>query len=131
VTLLPRKVKRPERTARKKKAATLGNAVECRTVRQVDFRNLVYPMSEPRFTNGTTLALKVVNGRYEEPHPITTMSFLYFDVRDVLFGHLTGTSAEDAAIAARYGSTTGNFYVTDTYVFGCVGGVPKLQATLT
>jgi hypothetical protein len=114
--------------------AALGNtgglaAVACGSVRQVDFKSLVYPVSEPRFTNGKTLKLKVSDGRYEEPH--TAMSFFYLDVREVLFGRLTHSRAEDAAVVARYGSTTGNFYVTDTYVFSCVGGAPKLRAILT
>src|SRR5262249_49922265 len=75
-----------------------------------------------------TLNLKVVNGRYEEPH--TNMSFLYFDVRDVVFGRLSQNEVEAAAVSARYGSTTGNYYVTDTYVFGCAGGLLQLRAIL-
>ena len=103
----------------------------CRNVREIDFRNRVYPLNEPRFTKGQELRLRVVDGRYEEPHSPPTQGFLYFEVGDSAFGDLTGDGVEDAAVVAIYGSNSGNFHVTDTYMFSCVRGTPTLVGTLT
>jgi hypothetical protein len=51
---------------------------------------------------------------------------LYFDIADVVFGDLTGDGKDEAAVVAIYGSNLGSFLLTDTYVFGCVGGKVKL-----
>src|SRR4051812_22967408 len=89
----------------------------CTSVRAFDFRNFVYPLNEPRFTNGKVLRLKVVDGRYDEVRPPEGVyGALYFNVDDVAFGDLTGDRVEDAAIVGIYGSNSGNFHVTDTYV---------------
>jgi len=105
--------------------------VPCNNVRGIDFRNLVYPLNEPRFTGGQVLRVRVVDGRYEEPHAPGFQGFLYFEVGNVAFGDLTGDGVEDAAVVATYGSSSGNFHVTDTYVFSCARGTPTLVGTLT
>jgi hypothetical protein len=102
----------------------------CRDVRGIDFKNLVYPLSEPRFTNGRVLQLRVIDGRYEEPHRQGYQGFLYLDIADVAYGDLTG-DAIDAAVVAKYGSNSGNFHVTDTYVFRCFRERPTLVGVLT
>jgi hypothetical protein len=105
--------------------------VHCTNVREIDFRNRVYPLNEPRFTKGKELRLRVVDGRYEEPHSPPTQGFLYFAVGDVAFGDLTGDGVEDAAVVATYGSNSGNFHVTDIYIFSCVRGSLTLTGILT
>jgi hypothetical protein len=94
----------------------------CPNIRNVDFRNHTYPLRERGFTQGTE-RLYVTNGRYEEPHdnPIS-VSFLYFEIVNVAFGDLNGDGKNEAAVTAVYGSNSGSFYLTDTYVFGCVDG---------
>jgi len=102
----------------------------CSSVREVDFRNRVYPLNETGFTEGTEW-LHVTKGRYEAPHEIPlNLSFLYFDVVDVAFGDLTGDLKEEAAVVALYGSNSGSFHLTDTYIFSCVGAKVKLIGIL-
>lgn len=101
----------------------------CRSVRQADFRNLIYPLNESGFTNGTKW-LRVIKGRYEDREIPTSVSCLYFQVTDVAFGDLTGVAKDEAAVVAIYGSNSGSFYLTDTYVFGCVAGRIKLIGIL-
>lgn len=102
----------------------------CPNIRKVDFRNHTYPLRERGFTQGTE-QLRVTNGRYEEPHdnPIS-LSFLYFQIVNVAFGDLNGDGKDEAAATAIYGSNSGSFYLTDTYVFGCVDGRIKLVGIL-
>gem|GEM_PF-5648327 len=102
----------------------------CSNIRKVDFRNHTYPLRERGFTQGTE-RLRVTNGRYEEPHdnPIS-LSFLYFQIVNVAFGDLNGDGQDEAAATAIYGSNSGSFYLTDTYVFGCVDGRIKLVRIL-
>jgi hypothetical protein len=92
----------------------------CANIRRVDFRNRTYPLRENGFTQGTEW-LHVKNGSYEEPHenPIS-VSFLYFQIVGVAFGDLNRDGKEEAVATAIYGSNSGSFYLTDTYVFGCV-----------
>jgi hypothetical protein len=96
----------------------------------VDFRNHAYPLHERGFTQGTAW-LRVTNGRYEEPHenPLS-LSFLYFQIVNVSFGDLNGDGKDEAVVAAIYGSNSGSFYLTDTYVFGCVAGRIKVIGIL-
>jgi hypothetical protein len=103
---------------------------KCSDVREVDFKNRSYPLHEYGFTKGTRW-LRVTNGRYEEPHdnPLN-LAFLYFQVSDVVFGGLTGDKDEEAAVVALYGSNSGSFYLTDTYIFSCVAGKVKLIGIL-
>jgi hypothetical protein len=103
---------------------------KCISVRRPDFRNRAYPLNERGFTEGTRW-LRVKNGRYEEPHenpPI--VAYLYFQIAGISFRDLTGDGIEDAAVVAIYGSASGNFYLTDTYIFSCVAGEIKLIGIL-
>ena len=92
----------------------------CPNIRTVDFQNRTYPLREDGFTQRTEW-LRVVNGRYEEPHenPMS-LSFLYFQIVKVAFGDLSGDGKDEAAATAIYGSNSGSFFLTDTYVFRCV-----------
>jgi hypothetical protein len=112
-------------------AAAAQPVQRCETARSIDFKNLVYPLEEPRFTNGQTFPLRVVDGRYEEPHRPGYQGFFYLNVGDVVFGDVTGDGVEEAAVVAQYGSNSGNFRVTDAYVFQCQQGTPVLLAMLT
>jgi hypothetical protein len=40
-------------------AAAAQPVQRCETARSIDFKNLVYPLEEPRFTNGQTFPLRV------------------------------------------------------------------------
>ena len=111
-------------------AAALA-ATPCRTVRDIDFRNFTYPLREDRFTSGEVWQLKVVNGRFESPHPPSVWAFFYFLVGTVVFGDLTGEGREHAVVPTGYGSTSGNFSVTDIYVFACEDGLTRLESILT
>src|SRR6266699_3144976 len=65
--------------------AARGN---CSNIRKVDFRNHIYPLREPGFTHGTKL-LRVINGRYEEPHDNPpNLAFLDFEIVGIAFGDL-------------------------------------------
>ncbi len=110
---------------------TAQRVQRCRDARGIDVKNLVYPLNEPRFTNGRVLQPMVIDGRYEDPHRQGYQGFLYLDIVDVAFGDLTGDEVEDAAVVAKYGSNSGNFHVTDTYVFRCSRGKPSLVSILT
>lgn len=92
---------------------------DCPNIRKVDFRNRPYPLHENGFTQGTEW-LRVRKGRFEEPHENPIVSFLYFQIVRVSFGDLNGDRRDEAAVTAIYGSNSGSFYLTDTYVFGCV-----------
>ena len=100
------------------------------SVRRIDLRNQTYPLRESGFTQGTEW-LHVTNGRYEAPHenPIS-LSFLYFQIVTVAFGDLNRDGQDEAAVTAIYGSNSGSFYMTDTYVFGCVRDRVKLLGIL-
>ena len=98
---------------------------KCRNIQNVDFRNRVYPLNEYGFTEGTKL-LRVSKGRYEDRSEPTSLAFLYFEIADVVFGDLTSDGKDEAAVVAIYGSNSGSFFLTDTYVFGCAGGRIKL-----
>ena len=82
--------------------------------------NRLYPPNEFGFTTGMEW-LRVTNGRYEDREDPSSLSFLYFEVMDVGFGDLTGDGREEAAVVAIYGSNSGSFFRTDTYIFSCVG----------
>jgi hypothetical protein len=103
---------------------------DCSNIRRVDFRDHTYPLRENGFTQGTEW-LHVKNGRYEEPHenPIS-VSFLYFQIVGVAFGDLNRDGKEEAAATAIYGSASGSFHLTDTYVFGCVRNKIRLIGIL-
>jgi hypothetical protein len=75
------------------------------------------------------LPVKII-GRYEDRSEPTSLAFLYLEIVDVAYGDLTGDSAEEAAVTAIYGSNSGSFFLTDTYIFGCVGGKIKLIGIL-
>lgn len=98
---------------------------KCRNIRNVDFRNRAYSLNESGFTESRKW-LRVSKGRYEDRSVLTSLSFLYFEIADVVFGDLTGDGKDEAAVVAIYGSNSGSFFLTDTYVFGCVGGNVKL-----
>ena len=98
---------------------------KCFNIRNVNFGNRVYPLNESGFTEKTKW-LRVSKGRYEDHSIPTSLSFLYFEVADVIFGDLTGDGKDEAAVVAIYGSNSGSFFLTDTYVFGCIGGKVKL-----
>jgi hypothetical protein len=111
-------------------ATSVAASPKCLSVRQVDFKNRVYPLNEYGFTQGTEW-LRVSRGRYEEPHENPpSVSFLYFEVVDIVFGDLTGDGREDAAVVTNYGSNSGSFALTDTYIFSCVSGRVKLIGIL-
>ena len=101
----------------------------CSNIRKVDFRNHTYALRESGFTEGTWL--HVTNGRYEEPHenPVS-VSFLYFQIVNIAFGDLNDDGKDEAAATAIYGSNSGSFYLTDTYVFGCVREKTRLIGIL-
>ena len=101
----------------------------CRNVREADFKDLAYPLNEPGFTAGREW-LRVSQGRYEDREIPTSVSFLYFQVTNIVFGDLTGDGKEEAAVVAIYGSNSGSFFLTDTYVFGCLAGRLKLIGVL-
>lgn len=98
---------------------------KCRDIQNVNFKNRLYPLNESGFTENTQW-LRVFNGRYEDRSVPTSVSFLYFEIADIVFGDLTGDGKDEAVVAAIYGSNSGSFFLTDTYVFGCVGGKVKL-----
>jgi hypothetical protein len=98
---------------------------KCQNIRNVDFRNRVYPLKEYGFTEKTKW-LRVSKGHYEDHSEPTSLSYLYFEISDVVFGDLTGDGKDEAAVVATYGSNSGSFFLTDTYVFGCVAGKVKL-----
>lgn len=110
--------------------AETQKAVKCTNANATQFKNLEYPLEESRFTGGREDRLRVVNGRYEEPHAPLYNGYLYFEVRDIVFGDLTGDGVDDAAVVAVYGSASGSFYVTDTYTFSCTRGMPSLVGVL-
>lgn len=101
----------------------------CPNIRKSDFRNHTYPLRERGFTQGLEW-LRVTNGRYEHHEIPTSVSFLYFQIVNVAFGDLNGDGKDEAAATAIYGSNSGSFYLTDTYVFGCVAGRIKLVGIL-
>ena len=96
----------------------------CPDIRSIDFRNRVYLLNEYGFTKKTKW-LRVSKGRYEDHSVPMSLSFLYFEIADVVFGNLTGDGKDEAAIVAVYSSNSGSFFLTDTYVFGCVNGKVK------
>ena len=98
---------------------------KCADIRKVDFRNRVYPLNESGFTEDTK-QLRVSKGRYEDRSIPTSVSSLYFEIADIVFGNLTGDGKDEAAVVTTYGSNSASFFLTDTYVFGCVGGKIKL-----
>ncbi len=98
---------------------------KCFDVQDIDFRNRVYPLSEYGFTEKTKW-LRVSEGQYEDRSIATDTAFLYFKIKDVIFGNLTGDSKNEAVVVVNYGSNSGSFFLTDTYIFGCVGGKIKL-----
>lgn len=93
---------------------------KCRNVRDANLRNHIYPLKSFDFTENKTEWLHVSNGRYEDRSEPTSVSFLYFQIVDIAYGDLTGDEAEEAAVTAIYGSNSGSFFLTDTYIFGCV-----------
>ncbi len=55
---------------------------------------------------------------------------MYLEIVDITFGDLTGDGKEEAAVAAIYGDNSASFFLTDTYIFGCVAGKIKLIGIL-
>ena len=111
-------------------SATIVAYPKCRNVRTANLKNRIYPLKSSDFTQNKTQWLRVSNGRYEDRSEPTSLSFLYLEIVDVAYGDLTGDGTEEAAVTAIYGSNSGSFYLTDTYVFGCVGGKIKLIGIL-
>ena len=101
----------------------------CNNVREVDFRNLVYPLNDDDITDGATKWLRVVRGRYEDSGRPES-SYIYLEVTDVVFGDLTGDEKEEAAVAAVFGGVNATFYKSDTYIFACTSGRLKLIGVL-
>ncbi len=101
----------------------------CRSVSRDNFMNRFYPLNESGFTTGTEW-LQVTNGRYEDREDPLSLSYLYFEIRDVVFGDLTGDGNEEAAVVAIYGSNSGSFFRTDTYIFSCVARRVRLIGIL-
>lgn len=97
----------------------------CPDIRSIDFTNRVYLVNESGFTEGTK-QLRVSKGRYGDRSEPTSLSFLYFEVADIVFGDLTGDGKDEAAVVAIYGSNSSSFFLTDTYVFRCVARKVKL-----
>lgn len=111
-------------------ASAVVTYAQCPSVRQIDFKNRTYPLRESGFTKGNK-RLHVNNGHYDEhDNPEATLAFLYFEIKDVVYGDLTGDGREEAAVVTNYGSNSGNFYLTDTYIFGCSAGKVKLIGIL-
>ena len=98
---------------------------KCLNIRNVDFKNRVYLLNEDGFTKGTKW-LRVSKGHYEDRSKLRNPSFLYFEIADVVFGDLTSDGKDEAAVVSIYGSNSGSFFLTDTYVFSCIGGKTKL-----
>lgn len=110
--------------------ATVAAYPKCRNVRDANLRNRIYPLKSSDFTENKTEWLRVSNGRYEDRSKPTSVSFLYFQSVDIAYGDLTRDGVEEAAITAIYGSNSGSFFLTDTYIFGCVAGKIKLIGIL-
>ena len=111
-------------------SATVVAYPKCRSVGDANLRNRIYPLKSSDFTQNKTEWLRVSNGRYEDRSEPTSLAFLYLEIVDVAFGDLTGDGVEEAAVSAIYGSNSGSFYLTDTYIFGCVAGKIKLTGIL-
>lgn len=111
-------------------SATVVAYPKCRNVRDANLRNRIYPLKSSDFTQNKTQWLRVSNGRYEDRSEPTSVAFLYLKIVDIAFGDLTGDGTEEAAVAAIYGSNSGSFFLTDTYIFGCVAGKVKLIGIL-
>lgn len=103
---------------------------KCRSVWDANLRNRIYPLKSSDFTQNKTEWLHVSNGRYEDHSEPTSVSFLYFEIVDIAYGDITGDGVEEAAVTAIYGSNSGSFFLTDTYIFGCVAGKIKLIGIL-
>ncbi len=58
--------------------------------------------------------MRVSKGRYGDRSEPTSLSFLYFEVADIVFGDLTGDGKDEAAVVAIYGSNSSSFFLTDT-----------------
>jgi hypothetical protein len=110
-----------------------ANAVaysKCRNVRDANLRNRIYPLKSSDFTQNKTEWLRVSNGRYEDHSEPTSLAFLYLEIVDVAYGDLTGDGTEEAAVTSIYGSNSGSFYLTDTYIFDCIAEKIKLIGIL-
>lgn len=111
-------------------SATVIAYPKCRNVRDANLRNRIYPLKSSDFTQNKTEWLRVSNGCHKDRSEPTSLSFLYFEIVDIAFGNLVGDSSEEAAVTAIYGSNSGSFFLTDTYIFGCVAGKIKLIGIL-
>ena len=105
-------------------------AAPCTTVRDIDVKHLAYPLRDPVFTDGQERVITVANGAYEAPHRIGEMSFFYFRIGSVAFGEMTSDGGDRAAVIVGYGSTTGNYHLTATYVLGCHDGAATVDGVL-
>ena len=81
-------------------------------IREVDFRNYTYQ------TGVGGEKIKVVDGKYERD---SEDDRLYFEVRDVVFGDITGDGKDEAAVTTLE-NTGGTGQFTDVLVFTMRGG---------
>lgn len=98
----------------------------CTDIRKIDFRNHAFPLKSADFTDGETKLLTVSKGKYANPSSPTDLAFLSFEIARIVYGDLNGDGKLEAAVVASYGSNSGNFFITDTYLFGCAKGKLKL-----
>lgn len=103
-------------------------------IQGIDFRNFSYPFdqaSEHEAFRKLGEVVKVHDGvAYAEKFG-KNVSFFYFKVVEVLYGDVTGDGGDEAAVVVIYGSNSGTFYVTDTYLFTLRDGEPVLLSMLT
>jgi hypothetical protein len=112
-------------------SATVTVYSNCLSVRDADLRNRSYPLKSSLVTPGGKLQwMHASNGRAEQFYDSTSGAYFYLEIVDIAYGDLTGDKMEEAAVTAIYGSYSASFFLTDTYVFGCVAGRIKLVGIL-
>jgi hypothetical protein len=102
-------------------------------IEDVDFSNFSYPFKPPTGRDSFGKLGRVVRVRRGIAYADKVgqnASYLYFKVTGVLYGDLTGDGRDDAAVVVIYGSNSGDFFVTDTYVYTMRRGRPALLGVL-
>jgi hypothetical protein len=89
-------------------------------IEDVDFRNFSYPFKPAvgRYTFGKLgKVVRVRHGIAYADKVGQNVSYFYFKVAEVFYGDLTGDGRNEAAVVTIYGSNSGDFFITDTYVY--------------
>jgi hypothetical protein len=102
-------------------------------IEEVDFRNFSYPFEAPAGREPFGRLGRVVRVRHGIAYADKVgqnVGYLYFKIAEVLYGDLTGDGRDEAAVVAIYGSASGDFFITDTYVYTMRGRRPALLGVL-